>query len=97
MYVRNTGLVFQSDKFESIVTQHTKKNFTDKEDIILPSSSIHVVWCKCDNLDITDEIISITKLFKNSTEKVIITKEYLLKYNVPVNFNVITILYKYDV
>ena len=57
---------------------------------------MHIIWSKCDDVDITNEIISIVKLFENSTEQVIITKEHLLQYNIPLNFNVITISYKYD-
>jgi glycosyl transferase family 25 len=96
MRVRNTGLVFQSDKFESLVTQYKKENFTDEEDIILPCSSIHIFLAKCDDLDITEKLINIIKLFENSKEQVIITKEHLNKYNISLNFKVITISYKYD-
>jgi hypothetical protein len=97
MHVRNTGLVFQSDNFESIVSQYKKENFTHEEDIILPTSSIHIFSAKCDDLDITEKLINIIKLFENSKEQVIITKEHLNKYDIFLNFKVITISYKYDI
>jgi len=93
--IRNTGLVFQSNDFLSIVTQYEKKNFTNKENIILPSNKVFIISSRCDSLDITNNLRNIIKLFQEENKEIIITNDILNKYNIPLNFSNLIISYKF--
>jgi GR25 family glycosyltransferase involved in LPS biosynthesis len=95
--IRNTGLVFQSDYFESIVTNYVKKEFTNTEDIILPNNKVFIIKSVYDNIDITNSLKNIIKSFENETKEIILTKEHLKICSIPLNFNKLIITYKYDI
>ena len=95
--IRNTGLVFQSDNFKTTIRQYEKKKFTNKEDIIIPNNKTEIIKGICDNIDITNNLKNMIKLLENNSEKFVLTEKHFEDYNIPLNFNNLTISYLFDV
>ena len=97
--IRNTGLVFQSDNFNSIVstkvTHYETKKFTNKEDIII-SNDKYIFKVICDNINITNNLKNTIKSIDNNLENFILTEKHFEDCNIPVNFNNLFITYKWD-
>jgi predicted metallo-beta-lactamase superfamily hydrolase len=93
--VRNTGLVFQSDTFGSIIREKIRNIFANNEDIIIINNNTDILSAYCDNNDITNNIKNILKN-KKTDYKININNTDLIDNNIEINYNNITISYLYD-